>query len=225
MLIDVETGSGVAQVSSLLVDTERCDALMVLAHGAGAGMQHAFMNRMAQALLAAGIATLRFQFPYMERKRKPPDRQSVLVAAIARVATVAAALARSRPVFVGGKSMGGRMASIAAADGLLPDVRGLVFFGFPLHPAGKVSRDRADHLARVAIPMLFLQGTRDRLADTDLIGNVCAELGTRATLRQFAGADHSFAYLKSAGRTDAAVDAEIAAAVRAFVTAAGGTDA
>lgn len=222
MLIDVATGNGVTQVSSLLADTERCDALMVLAHGAGAGMQHAFMNRMAQALLDTGVATLRFQFPYMERKRKPPDRQPVLIATIARVAAVAATLARGRPVFVGGKSMGGRMASIAAAEGLLPGVRGLVFFGFPLHPAGKASRDRADHLTSVEMPMLFLQGTRDRLAEPALIEAVCSELGARATLRQFAGADHSFAYLKSAGRTDADVDAEIAATVRAFVTAAAG---
>ena len=195
MLIDIETGGGGVRVSSVLADTERCDALMVFAHGAGAGMQHAFMNRMAEALLDAGIATLRFQFPYMERGRKPPDRQPVL----------------------------GRMASIAAAEGLLPDVRGLVFFGFPLHPAGKASTARAEHLAAVAVPMLFLQGTRDRLADPGLIEAVCADLGALATLQKFVGADHSFAYLKSAGRTDAAVDAEIAAAVRAFVTAVGAT--
>jgi len=225
MLIDIETGGGGVRVSSVLADTERCDALIVFAHGAGAGMQHAFMNRMAEALLDAGIATLRFQFPYMERGRKPPDRQPVLVATIAQVATVATDLADGRPLFVGGKSMGGRMASIAAAEGLLPDVRGLVFFGFPLHPAGKPSRNRADHLAAVAMPMLFLQGTRDRLADPGLIAAVCADLGSLATLRQFVGADHSFAYLKSAGRTDAAVDAEIAAAVRAFVTAVGATTA
>tara|TARA_R110002096_G_scaffold55187_3_gene141976 strand:+ start:1063 stop:1740 length:678 start_codon:yes stop_codon:yes gene_type:complete len=223
MLIDIETGGGDVRVSSVLADTERCDALMVFAHGAGAGMQHAFMNRMAEALLDAGIATLRFQFPYMERGRKPPDRQPVLVATIARVAAVAATQARGRPLFVGGKSMGGRMASIAAAEGLLPDVQGLVFFGFPLHPAGKASTDRADHLAAVAVPMLFLQGTRDRLADPGLIEAVCADLGSLATLQKFVGADHSFAYLKSAGRTDAAVDAEIAAAVRAFVTAVGAT--
>ncbi len=223
MLIDIETGGGDVRVSSVLADTERCDALMVFAHGAGAGMQHAFMNRMAEALLDAGIATLRFQFPYMERGRKPPDRQPVLVATIARVAAVAATQARGRPLFVGGKSMGGRMASIAAAEGLLPDVRGLVFFGFPLHPAGKASTARAEHLAAVAVPMLFLQGTRDRLADPGLIEAVCADLGSLATLQKFVGADHSFAYLKSAGRTDAAVDAEIAAAVRAFVTAVGAT--
>lgn len=225
MLIDVETANGIAHVSSLLADAEHCDALMVFAHGAGAGMQHAFMNRMSRALLDTGIATLRFQFPYMERKRKPPDRQPVLVATIARVAAVATSLARGRAVFVGGKSMGGRMASIAAADGLLPDVRGLVFFGFPLHPAGKISRDRAAHLANVEMPMLFLQGTRDRLAEPELIETVCSELGARATLRQFVGADHSFAYLKSAGRTDADVDTEIAAAVRAFVNAGGGSEA
>lgn len=223
MLIDIETGGGDVRVSSVLADTERCDALMVFAHGAGAGMQHAFMNRMAEALLDAGIATLRFQFPYMERGRKPPDRQPVLVATIARVAAVAATQARGRPLFVGGKSMGGRMASIAAAEGLLPDVQGLVFFGFPLHPAGKASTARAEHLAAVAVPMLFLQGTRDRLADPGLIEAVCADLGSLATLQKFVGADHSFAYLKSAGRTDAAVDAEIAAAVRAFVTAVGAT--
>ncbi len=221
MLIDVETGRGVTQVSTLLADTARCDALMVFAHGAGAGMQHVFMNRMAQALLDAGIATLRFQFPYMAQQRKAPDRKPVLVATIARIAEFAATLTRGRPLFFGGKSMGGRMASLAAADGLLADVRGLVFFGFPLHPAGKVSRERADHLIRVERPMLFLQGTRDRLAEPALIEAVCADLGARATLRQFPGADHSFAYLKSAGRTEAAVDAEIATAVRAFVTAAG----
>lgn len=222
MLIDVETGTATRQVSSMLADSAQCDALMVLAHGAGAGMRHAFMDRMAEALLATGIATLRFQFPYMEDGRKPPDRKPVLVATIARVAAVAVTLARARPVFVGGKSMGGRMASLAAAEGLLPNVSGLVFFGFPLHPAGKASRDRAAHLASVVLPMLFLQGSRDRLAEPALIAAVCAGLGPRASLREFPGADHSFAYLKSARRTEADVDAEIAAAVRAFVTAAGG---
>lgn len=217
MMIDVATAGGTVRVSTELADTERCDALMVFAHGAGAGMQHAFMTRMAGALLDAGIATLRFQFPYMERGRKPPDRQPVLVATIARVAEVAATLADGRPLFVGGKSMGGRMGSIAAAEGRLPGAHGLVFFGFPLHPAGKISRDRATHLAAVDVPMLFLQGTRDRLADPDSIEAVCAELGPRATLQKFTGADHSFACLKSSGRTEESVAAEITAAVRAFV--------
>lgn len=225
MMIDVDTATGCARVSAELAETKRCDALMVLAHGAGAGMHHAFMERMARALLDAGIATLRFQFPYMERGRKPPDRQPVLVATIARVVEAAAPLANGRPVFVGGKSMGGRMGSIAAAEGRLPGVRGLVFFGFPLHPAGKVSRERAAHLATIDVPMLFLQGTRDRLADPNLIEAVCDELGALATLRKFVGADHSFVCLKSAGRTEASVDAELAAAVRHFITRCAGTTA
>ena len=222
MMLDVAIGEDTARVSAELADTERCDALMVFAHGAGAGMQHAFMKRIARALLDAGIATLRFQFPYMERGRKPPDRQPVLVATIAQVTEIAATLADGRPLFVGGKSMGGRMGSIAAAERRLPDVHGLVFFGFPLHPAGKISRARATHLATIDVPMLFLQGTRDRLADPDSIEAVCNELGPRAMLHKIVGADHAFTCLKSAGRTEESVATELTATARAFVTQCGG---
>ena len=212
------------------VNAEAPVARLLLAHGAGAPMDSDFMNALAEALAAKGVSTLRFEFPYMATRRqtgakRPPDREPRLLDCWREWVRAVDRSEESLPLLIGGKSMGGRMTSIAAAEGLLPDVRGLVFFGFPLHPAGKASTDRADHLAAVTVPMLFLQGTRDRLADPGLIEAVCADLGALATLRKFVGADHSFAYLKSAGRPDAAVDAEIAAAVRTFVTAVGATTA
>lgn len=217
MKIEFDSPRGSESVSAVLTDSEACDALLVLAHGAGAGMRHEFMNRMADALYAHRIATLRFQFPFMEHGRKPPNRQPVLTATVVAATKTGLGIAGGRPLYVGGKSMGGRMASLAAAEQRLAGASGLVFFGFPLHPAGKCSLERAAHLDEVDMPMLFLQGTRDRLAAFDAIETVCGDLGGRAIAHKIDGADHGFDFLKSAGRTTASVDREIAAAVREFI--------
>jgi uncharacterized protein len=211
--IEIDTGRGTERVSAELLDADDCEALLVFAHGAGAGMRHEFMEKAARSLLDAGIATLRFQFPYMEKGRKAPDRQRLLTTSIAGAVRVAQDICAGRPLIVGGKSMGGRMASIAAADGLIEPAAGLVFFGFPLHGAGKPSQKRAAHLTNVDLPMLFLQGTRDRLADISEIESVSRVLGERVTLQIFDGADHSFRFLKSSGREPDSVYPEIATVV------------
>lgn len=212
--IEIDTGRGTERVSAALLDAKNCTALLVFAHGAGAGMRHEFMDNMARGLLDVGVATLRFQFPYMQKGRKAPDRQHLLTSSIAGAVRVAQEICAGRALFVGGKSMGGRMASIAAADGMIEPAAGLVFFGFPLHAAGKPSQKRAAHLTDVEIPMLFLQGTRDRLADISEIESVSRVLGKRVTLQKFDGADHSFRYLKSSGRDVGSVYPEIAAVVQ-----------
>lgn len=177
----------------------------VFAHGAGAGMQHAFMSSFAQGLAARGVATLRFQFPYMVRDGKRPDAPKVAHAAIRAAVAEAGRRLPDMPLFAGGKSYGGRMTSQAQALAPLAGVRGLVFVGFPLHPAGKPSVDRAAHLAEVEVPMLFLQGTRDALAELPLLRQATASLGPRATLHLEDGADHAFHVLVRSGRTDAQV--------------------
>ena len=176
-------------------------ALFVLGHGAGAGMHHPFMETIAGLLAARRLATFRYQFAYMERGRRRPDPQPILLTTVRSALAAAVAEAPGLPIFAGGKSMGGRMTSLAAAASPLERVRGLVFFGFPLHSSGRPSTDRADHLAEVGRPMLFLQGTRDRLADLELLGPVCEELGPAATLHVVDGADHSFQVLKRSGRS------------------------
>ncbi len=195
----------------LLVAPDAPQALLVLAHGAGAGMEHRFMEEIAGALAARGVATLRFQFPYTAAGKKRPDPEPVLrgavAAAVAEGAALAAALAPgSRPLalFAGGKSMGGRMTSRAAAAGDLDAIplSGIVFLGFPLHPAGRPGTDRAHHLADTKVPLLFLQGDRDTLADLDLLRPVLEPLSSRATLHVEEGADHGFHVLKRSGRTD-----------------------
>jgi uncharacterized protein len=201
-------GSG--EVSAVMDRPKSFDFLLVLAHGAGAGMHHPFLRQLSDELSPVRIATLRYQFPYMERKRRAPDRPPVLTATVAAAAETARKLADGAPLLAGGKSMGGRMTSQAAAAGLLPDVRGLVFWGFPLHPPGNPGTKRADHLADVKQPMLFLQGTRDTFADLKLLRPVCKKLGARATLQIIETADHSFHVLKSSGKTDAAILRELA---------------
>ncbi|MCG8467482.1 MAG: dienelactone hydrolase family protein [Gemmatimonadetes bacterium] len=203
------------EVSALLVRPDDAWALLAFAHGAGAGIEHVFMSDMAQRLAERGVATLRYRFPYMEERarsgrRRPPDRPPVLVEAVGAAVAKATRLAEGLPVFAGGKSMGGRMSSTAAAESGLRGVRGLVFFGFPLHPPGKPGTERADHLADVEPPMLFLQGTRDALADLELLTPVCETLGPRATLHVVEGADHSFHVLERSGRTDPEVAIELA---------------
>jgi len=202
------------EVSALLLLPPKATCLLVLAHGAGAGMKHSFMEAMARALAANNIATLRYQFPYMEQHRRVPDPPKILTATVASAVKVGAKSAPKLPLFAGGKSMGGRMTSQAAAEQLLPDVRGLIFFGFPLHPPKRPSVKRADHLKLVSQPMLFLQGTRDDLADLSLLRPICDELGSKATLHVIEGADHSFHVLKRSGTTDADVLTGLALTVK-----------
>src|SRR5512145_3185661 len=170
------------RVSALLRVPAQIRACLLLAHGAGAGMRHAFLVSVADALAARGIGTLRYQFPYMERHSRRPDPPDLCHATVRAAATTAARLAPAVPLFAGGKSFGGRMTSQAQAETPLPGVRGLAFLGFPLHPAGKPGIDRAEHLARVDVPMLFVSGERDALAELDLLKPVVAGLGDRATL-------------------------------------------
>jgi predicted alpha/beta-hydrolase family hydrolase len=201
---------GRGEVSALLSRPAKARRLLVLAHGAGAGMSHPFMEMLAGELAGVGIATLRYQFPYMEERRRVPDAPGVLTATVAAAVRAAAEAAPGLPLLAGGKSMGGRMTSQAAAQHPLDGVRGLVFFGFPLHPPKQPGTKRADHLAKVTVPMLFLQGTRDTFADLKLLRPVCAKLGSRATLHVVETADHSFHVLKSSGRSDAEVLRELA---------------
>lgn len=202
---------GAGTVSALLTRPAVAHWLLVLAHGAGAGMEHPFLEALAGRLAEHGVATLRYQFPYMESgKGWPPDRPPLLVATVRAAVARARELADGLPVFAGGKSLGGRMTSTAAAEEELPGVRGIVFVGFPLHTAKNPGTKRAEHLDRVEAPMLFLQGTRDKLADLDLLRPVVGELGDRATLRVVEGADHGFSVLKRSGRTDDEVLDELA---------------
>jgi predicted alpha/beta-hydrolase family hydrolase len=204
---------GGGEVSALLLQPAKARWLLVLAHGAGAGMSHPFMEKLANELAGVGVATLRYQFPYMEERRRVPDAPAVLTATVRAAVRAAAQAAPGLPLLAGGKSMGGRMTSQAVAEGPLDDARGLVFFGFPLHPPNRPGTKRADHLAKVTAPMLFLQGTRDTFAELKLLRPVCAELGSRATLHVIETADHSFHVLKSSGRTDAEVLRELAETV------------
>ncbi len=200
---------GGGEVSALLCRPAKARRLLVLAHGAGAGMSHPFMEKLASELAGVGVATLRYQFPYMEQKRRVPDASAVLTATVVAAVHAAAEAAPGLPLLAGGKSMGGRMTSQAAAERPLDGVRGLVFFGFPLHPPNRPGTKRAEHLAKVTVPMLFLQGTRDALADLTLLRPVCAKLGPRAKLHVIESADHSFHVLKSSGRNDAEVLREL----------------
>ncbi len=193
---------GNGEVSALLVRPRTARWLLVLGHGAGAGMNHPFLGKLSEELAGAGIATLRYQFPYMQERRRVPDKPKVLTATVAAAVQTAGNAAPGLPLLAGGKSMGGRMTSQAAAQGLLPQLRGLVFFGFPLHPPNRPGTKRAEHLAKVSQPMLFLQGTRDTLADLTLLRPVCAKLGSRATLHIIPEADHSFHVLRRSGKTD-----------------------
>jgi predicted alpha/beta-hydrolase family hydrolase len=203
-------------VSALWMRPARPRAAYVFAHGAGAGMHHGFMEALAQALFGASVATLRYQFPYMERGSKRPDAPALAQATVRAAVAVAQARAPEVPLFAGGKSFGGRMTSQAQAAAPLPGVRGLAFVGFPLHPAGKPSVERAAHLAAVKVPMLFLQGTRDELADLALLQGVVQDLGDRATLHLEDDADHAFHVRARSGRSDAQVVQALAEALAAW---------
>ncbi len=210
--------AGAGEVSALLLAPARAraDALYVLAHGAGAGMRHPFMDAIAQRLAERQIATLRYQFPYSEQGSRRPDPEPVLLATVRAAVAAGRELAAGAPLLAGGKSMGGRMTSRAAAAAALEGVRGRVFLGFPLHPAGRPGVSRAEHLAAVGLPMLFLQGTRDALADLALLRPIVKRLGPRAVLRVIEHADHGFHVLKRSGRTDEQVLDELASAVAAW---------
>jgi predicted alpha/beta-hydrolase family hydrolase len=192
-------------VSGLMQQPEHAFACCVLAHGAGAGMTHRFMAAVADGLAERDIATLRYQFPYMEAGSKRPDRPTLAHATVRAAVATAARLAPELPLFAGGKSFGARMTSQAKAAAPLPGVRGLLFLGFPLHPANQPSDERARHLADVRIPMLFLQGTRDALADTRLLIPMVDALGTGTTLKLLDQADHSFHVPARSGQTDARI--------------------
>jgi predicted alpha/beta-hydrolase family hydrolase len=206
-------------VSGVLYSPAAMRAILVLAHGAGAGMSHPFMTAAAEQLADRGVATLRYQFPYMERGSRRPDPPAIAHATVRAAVAEAAAQLPGLPLFAGGKSFGGRMTSQAQARAPLPGVRGLIFLGFPLHPAKRPSLDRARHLADVQVPMLFLQGARDALADRDLIARVVAELGSRAILMTVPDADHSFHVPARTGRTDRQVLSELCDAGAAWMVA------
>ena len=216
--VAITVADGEAPVSGLLLRPPGASQLYVLAHGAGAGMRHPFLETIARALAERDVATLRYQFPYMERRASRPDPPALAAAAVRAAVAEAARLAPGLPLVAGGKSFGGRMTSTAQAEEPLPGVRGLVFLGFPLHPPGRPGDARAEHLARVQIPMLFLQGTRDDFADLKLLTPLVQRLGARATLHLVEGGDHSFHVLKRSGRTDADVLEELAAAVEEWAT-------
>jgi predicted alpha/beta-hydrolase family hydrolase len=201
------------EVSALLVRPEHARWIYVFGHGAGAGMRHRFMEDAAQALAARGIATFRYQFPYVEQKSRRIDPQPILLSTVRSAVAAAHEAAPDLALLAGGKSMGGRMTSLAASKEPLQGVRGIVFLGFPLHPAGDPGTSRAEHLASVAIPMLFLQGTRDKLAGLDLLRPVVDGLGALATLHVVEGADHGFDVLKRSGRAGTDVLEELAGTV------------
>ena len=208
---------GEAQVTGLLTAPKGARACYVLAHGAGVGMRHKFMGAVAHGLAERGIATLRYQFPYMERGSKRPDSPKVAQAAVRAAVEKARELLPGIPLVAGGKSYGGRMTSQAQAEAPLAGVWGLAFLGFPLHAPGQPSDARAEHLSRVTIPMLLLQGTRDDFADLDYLKPLVKRLGTRATLKLFDDADHSFHVPAKSGRADAEVMTELLDAVADWV--------
>lgn len=205
------------QVSGILLAPSDARVCYVLAHGAGAGMSHPFMMAIANGLAERGIATLRYQFPYMEQRSKRPDNPKLAQATVHAAVLEASKVVPDLILVAGGKSFGGRMTSQAQAASPLPGVHGLVFLGFPLHPAGRPSDERGYHLFQVKIPMLFLQGTRDALADTKHLEPLVQQLGTRATLKLFRNADHSFHVSVRTGRTDADVKTDMLDAIAAWV--------
>jgi predicted alpha/beta-hydrolase family hydrolase len=204
-------------VSGLLIVPPGARACYVLAHGAGAGMAHPFMAQIAAGLAERSVASLRYQFPYVERRAKRPDPPALAQATVRAAVAKAARRLPDFAIIAGGKSFGGRMTSQAQAAAALPGVRGLAFLGFPLHPAGKPSDERARHLSDVRVPMLFLQGSRDALADLALLRPIIDQLGDRASLRVFEDADHSFHVPARSGRRDADVRREMLDALATWI--------
>jgi len=210
MNLDIDLGNSLGKVSGILRRPPDAWVGLVLAHGAGAGMRHRFMEAISEVLARHGVATLRYQFPYLEAGGRRPDPPGVLQATVRAAAAEARRLMVDLPLVAGGKSLGGRMTSNAMARQPLEGVSGLVFLGFPLHPSKQPGVARSDHLAEIEHPMLFLQGTRDTLAELELMRTVCRRLGTKATLHVVEGADHSFEVLKRSGRTGTDVLEELA---------------
>jgi len=208
-------------VSGILIVPDAAGACYVMAHGAGAGMRHSFLEATAAALAARQIATLRYQFPYMEQRRGRPDTPTVAMGTVRAAIGFAAAELPGMPLFAGGKSFGGRMTSELASREELPGVLGLAFLGFPLHAPKKPDVKRSTHLYKVTLPMLFLQGTRDDLAELGRMRSICGDLGSRATLHEVDGADHSFHVLKRSGRTDAQVLDELCDTMRQWMSQVG----
>jgi uncharacterized protein len=216
----IDVGERIGTVSGLLVRPPNAWVMYALAHGAGAGMRHRFMDAIATALALRGVATLRYQFPFTEAGSRRPDPPGVLEATVRAAADAAREHAEGLPLVAGGKSLGGRMTSNAQARRPLTGVSALVFLGFPLHPPKQPGERRAEHLRDVELPMLFLQGTRDELAHLDLMRPVCDRLGARATLHIVDGADHGFEVLKRSGRTNTEVMEELAETVASWCRAA-----
>jgi uncharacterized protein len=211
------TVDDIHRVSGLLQAPHEARACYVMAHGAGAGMAHPFMGTLANELAERGIATLRYQFPYMEQGSKRPDTPKLAQATVRAAVAEASRLVPDLALFAGGKSFGGRMTSQAQAASPLSGVRGLVFLGFPLHPAGRPSDERGAHLFDVQIPMLFLQGTRDQLADLSLLQSLVGKLGARATLELYQDADHSFHVPARSGRKDSEITADMSKALADWI--------
>ncbi len=209
--ISFDASKSAGKVSGKVILPEKARLFLVLAHGAGADMYHSFMETIADYLADDQIATLRYNFPYTENKKKRPDFAPVLMETVRSAVKAAGDFSGSLPIFAGGKSMGGRMTSMAASKEPLDKVKGIVFFGFPLHAPGKPSTERSEHLFKVAVPMLFLQGTRDKLAEPELLMPVIKKLGNTAYLHLIDGGDHSFHMLKSSGRSDDEILRELAA--------------
>jgi uncharacterized protein len=220
--VKVHVSEAVGDVEAVLLRPNDARSLLVLAHGAGAGMHHPFMESLGRELAGVGVATFRYQFPYMQQRRGRPDAPALLTATVQAAVTTASETASDLILLAGGKSLGGRMTSWAFAEGRstakagTAPVRGLVFFGFPLHPPGRPGTQRADHLTRVSMPMLFLQGTRDTFADLTILRPVCAKLEHHATLHVVDAADHSFHVPKRSGKTHADVIGELARAVASW---------
>lgn len=215
--LEVDIRVGNERVSGLLQRPDAAKALYLLAHGAGAGMRHRNMASSAQGLAKRGIATLRYHFLYMEKGSRRPDPPRLAHEVVRAAAAKVAELAPDLPLIAGGRSFGGRMTSQAQAEDPLPGVRGLAFLGFPLHPAGKPGTERAEHLARVRVPMLFVSGARDALAELDLLRPIVSGLGKGATLHVVDYADHSFKVAARSGRTPADAEAEALDAVAAWI--------
>ncbi len=215
--LSVPVSESIGSVPALLAAPRDAWAVYVLAHGAGAGMRHPFLEEVAASLGAAGVATLRYQFPYMDKRRGRPDPPAVLERTVRAAVGCAREHTDGLPLFAGGKSMGGRMTSQAAAAESVPALLGIAFLGFPLHAPGKPSIARAAHLAKVPVPMLFVQGTRDDLAEIGRMRAVATELGARATLHVVEDGDHSFRVLKRSGRSALAVMTEIRDALVAWM--------
>ena len=216
--IEIPLGGPVPFVSALITSPAAPKAVYVFAHGAGAGMRHTFMESVSNIFAEHGVATLRFQFPYMQSGRTAPNPPKILKKTIRSAFEAAADDFGTLPIFAGGKSMGGRMTSMAVAESGLDGVAGLVFFGFPLHAAGKPSSERGDHLRRVGVPMFFAQGTRDRLADLNLLKPLLDSLPTDVTLLEIDDGDHSLKVPKRSGRTSEEVLHEVVSSIASWMS-------